>query len=356
MMWRPRIAEVTMSPSVVIMGQDHMTTADATGELPGVYARLLIDVAQRWDIEPAVLLRDTPLTLEMLANPATRVDFRTLRTLVARVVEASGETGLAFYLGPQMRLSSHGFLGFAAMTASTVREALELAQKFSLTRTTAFSLHLNVEGETASIVLEERTPLGPMQELAVTAVFLCIVQIGGDLTGVKLRGMVDLKCAEPAHYARFAHTLPGAIRYEQPLHRIVFPASYLDLPLVTSDPAAMQLARAQCERELSQLAHGQFVGRVRSTLEDESGALRSLDDVAKRLHVSTRTLKRRLGENGTSFSGIVDEVRRQRAMLLLEDRGLGIGEIAHRLGYSDVANFTRAFKRWTGRSPVAFRG
>lgn len=344
-----------MSPSVVIRGQDRVTNAEGIGELPGVYARLLIDVAKRWDIEPADLLADTPLTIAALENPATRVDFRTLRTLVSRVVNASGETGLAFYLGPQMRLSSHGFLGFAAMTASTVREALELAQKFSLTRTTAFSLHLTVEGDTASIVLEERAPLGPMQELAVTAVFLCIVQIGGDLTGVKLRGVVDLKCAEPPHYARFAHTLPGPIRYSQSVHRIVFPSSYLDLPLITADPSAMQLARAQCERELSQLAHGHFVGRVRATLEEEDGTLRGLDDVAKRLHVSTRTLKRRLGENGTTFSAIVDEVRRQRAMLLLEDRTLGIGEIAHRLGYSDVANFTRAFKRWTGRSPVAFR-
>lgn len=345
-----------MSPSVVIMGQDHMTTAEATGELPGVYARLLLDVAKRWDLDPETLLRDLPLSLDSLTNPATRADFRTLRTLVARVVEGSGETGLAFYLGPQMRLSSHGFLGFAAMTASTVREALDLAEKFSLTRTTAISLHLAVEGESASITLEERTPLGAMQELAVTAIFLCIVQIGGDLTGVKLRGMVDLKCPEPEHYARFAHTLPGPIRYAQPVHRIVFPAEYLDLPLISADPAAMQLARAQCERELAQLAHGHFVGRVRAALEDEHGAMRSLDEVAKKIHVSTRTLKRRLGENGTSFSNLVDEVRRQRAMLLLEDRSLGIGEIAHRLGYSDVANFTRAFKRWTGRSPVAFRG
>lgn len=344
-----------MSPSVVIRGQERMTSREPEGELPGVYARLLIDVARRWDLEPDEILAGTSLTMEALESPATRVDFNTCRALVRKVVEASGETGLAFYLGPQMRLSSHGFLGFAAMTASTAREALDLAQKFSLTRTTAFSLSLVVEGETASIVLEERVPLGAMQELVVTAVFLCIVQIGGDLTGVKLAGVCDLECPEPEHYARFAHTLPGPIRYGQPMHRIVFPASYLDLPLITSDPVAMQLARAQCERELAQLAHGHFVGRVRAALDDEHGEMRSLDDVAKRLHVSTRTLKRRLAENNTSFSDLVDEVRRQRALLLLEDRSLGIGEIAHRLGYSDVANFTRAFRRWTGRSPAAFR-
>nr|MBA3542504.1 helix-turn-helix transcriptional regulator [Deltaproteobacteria bacterium] len=73
------------------------------------------------------------------------------------------------------------------------------------------------------------------------------------------------------------------------------------------------------------------------------------------LHLSTRTLKRRLAEHATTFSTIVEEVRRQRALLLLDNRELSIGEIATRLGYTELPNFTRAFRKWTGMTPAAYR-
>lgn len=73
------------------------------------------------------------------------------------------------------------------------------------------------------------------------------------------------------------------------------------------------------------------------------------------MHVSTRTLKRRLAVAGTTFSDLLDDLRRERALLLVDDRALTLDQIAYRLGYSDVANFTRAFRRWTGATPAALR-
>jgi AraC-like DNA-binding protein len=94
---------------------------------------------------------------------------------------------------------------------------------------------------------------------------------------------------------------------------------------------------------------------VRAQLNDEQGGFRDLEEVAKRLGMSTRTLKRRLADQGTTFSHVLDELRRQRALLLLANRELSINEIAGRLGYTEAANFTRAFRRWTGRTPAAYR-
>jgi AraC-like DNA-binding protein len=81
----------------------------------------------------------------------------------------------------------------------------------------------------------------------------------------------------------------------------------------------------------------------------------SLDETARALGLSARTLKRRLDEEGTSFSAILDEQRRARALLLLRSPELSVDTIAERVGYSDIANFTRAFRRWTGTTPTAFR-
>ena len=71
--------------------------------------------------------------------------------------------------------------------------------------------------------------------------------------------------------------------------------------------------------------------------------------------MSPRTLKRKLADHNTTFSTIRDEMRRQRALLLLDNRGLSIGEIAQKLGYSELPNFTRAFRKWTGVTPIAYR-
>ena len=83
---------------------------------------------------------------------------------------------------------------------------------------------------------------------------------------------------------------------------------------------------------------------------------RSLPEVAKRLGVSDRTLHRRLADEGTSHSELLDEARRERAMILLADRSLSAAEISFLLGYSEPGAFFRAFKRWTGKTPGAYRG
>lgn len=333
---------------------------DATpAALPGAYVYELVSLCSRWGVGAEALLEGTGLTLETLKAPGTRLPLPACAALIERARHLTHEPALAFAMGLHMRLSWHGFLGFAAMTASTVREALELAEQFSLTRTSAFGLSTYVEGGTASLVLEERVPLGPLQEFAVIMLLVGIGQIARDVTGQALTGVAECAFPEPPYAAELfsrGGSARGMMRFGQPAHRLVFDAAILDLKLVAADPAAMELARAQCERELAaQTEGGSFVGKVRAAIARGGGGFRSLDEVARRLHVSTRTLKRRLAARGSSFSEVLDEVRRQRALLLLADRRLALGDVADRLGYSDVANFTRAFRRWTGQTPAAYR-
>ena len=80
-----------------------------------------------------------------------------------------------------------------------------------------------------------------------------------------------------------------------------------------------------------------------------------IEEIAASFPLKARTLQRRLAEAGTTYRRIVDEVRFEAACRLLEDPGLPLAEIASALGYSDPANFTRAFTRWTGTTPRAYR-
>jgi AraC-like DNA-binding protein len=320
-------------------------------DLPGANIRDLVELAGRWRVAPDAVLAGLPITMTALADPTTRVPLKVCEAIVTRAHALTGEPALAFHLGTSTRVSSHGFLGFAAMTASTARDALELAVRFASTRTFALGLALYVEGSVASLVIEERTDLGPIREFCVLALMVTLWRHGHELTGKVLTGVGECAFAAPAYMK--AMPLGSMLRFDQPVNRLVFDPAVLELPLRSADVVATQLAREQCERELASLIEPGVPGRTRAALVANTAA--ALDDVARALHVSPRTLKRKLAEGGTTFSAIRDEVRCQRSLLLLDNRALTVGEIAEQLGYRELPSFTRAFRKWTGTTPAAYR-
>ncbi|MDQ3335256.1 MAG: AraC family transcriptional regulator [Myxococcota bacterium] len=321
--------------------------------LPGAYIKDFVELVGRWKIAPDTLLAGLPIDFAKLSEPTTKVPLRVCEAILGRALELTHEPALAVHVGTQMRVSTHGFLGFAAMTASTAREALDLAVRFASTRTSAIGLALYVEGKTASLVIEERTPLTPLvREFVVIALFVGIWQLGQALTGAPIDGAAECAFTAPDYIGKLPTA--GRVRFGCPANRLVFPSSVLDLPLRSADAVATRLAREQCERELAEVVDASLPGRIRVLLAESDGT-RPLDDVAKQLRISPRTIKRKLAERGTTFSELRDDLRRQRALLLLDNRELSIGEVATRLGYSELPNFTRAFRKWTGKTPLAYR-
>jgi AraC-like DNA-binding protein len=168
-------------------------------------------------------------------------------------------------------------------------------------------------------------------------------------------GTAELAFPEPSYHSRFAHLVPPT-RYGQPLNQIVMSAEALDVPILMADPIALLLAREQCDRALDELrASGRLIGRVRRPVWRDSGGVRNVREMAEALHMSPRTLKRKLAAQGSCASTLVCEERRDRALVLLRSSELSIDEIADRLGYWSVQNFARAFRLWTGRTPAAYR-
>jgi len=235
------------------------------------------------------------------------------------------------------------------------RQAIQLACEFAPTRSPVFDLRL-VEGcAEATLILEEKHALGRARDTMVISTLVGLWKIGGTLTARDPRGSADFRFAKPAYFERFARSMPGEVRFSRPEHCLRFDPALLDLPLAQADPIALKLAREQCERELQQLQQpGDFVARLGPLILSRDGGYRSAEELAEALHTSARTLKRRLKEQGTSYSEILDRTRCAKATQLLSV-GWPVAQIAAALGYSDAANFTRAFRRWTGRTPAASR-
>jgi AraC-like DNA-binding protein len=315
----------------------------------------LIELVKRWHVPASELLSVIGVSESALENPLSRLPVATMCELLNHARLLTGEPGLGYYLGLQKRVSVYGYVGFAALSASSLREVVELAARFGRLFSTALTIDLHVEARTASLYFEEQANLGAVRDIVLISLLFGLQTIGSALTGQEAPVLVDLAIPRPAYQPRFAHLAPD-LRFGQPFNRLVLDAATLDLPIVTADPMALRVARALCERSLEGLGYDiELVERVRRLLASDEDGYRSLEQVAARMHLSSRTLKRRLAFQEVSFSALVDRERREKAMILLRSSGLSIDDVAERVDYSSASSFVRAFHRWTGMTPAAYR-
>ncbi len=256
-----------------------------------------------------------------------------------------------------MKLPLHGTLGTAVMSSRTLRDALDLVTRYLTLR----APHLKVsrhkfEGH-ARYTMSCGVDMGPLQGFILDATLFGCVFMGAQLTGSPVDGTrIIRRGPEPHYFHRFRQVIPVPVDYEAGEDALIIPESRLALPIrFTNDQLAAD-SRAQCEEALQRLTEDAcFSSRVRRVIETSHPFPPKLARVAGTLFVSERTLKRRLQEEDASFQNLVDQVRLDRAGELLTGTGMNLSQIADALGYADAANFTRAFKRWTGISPSQYR-
>jgi AraC-like DNA-binding protein len=324
--------------------------------LPAIYTAHLVELVGRWGVTPEAILEGTRLTLADLAEPDARIEEPVAQHVVSRALELTREPGLGFYHGLQVRLSAHGSLGLAAMTASTFGEALALAERYFHLRGQLLALSSRAEGSDMLVELAELRPLGPLRVFMLESMITGLVQVARSLLGRPMIGRIEVAYPEPAHFQGFAHLWPGPARFKSHRNLLAFPRTLLDEALPMADTFASQRAIAECERELATLGEtSTLLASMRRQMARHPKGFPTLTDLAERRRVSTRTLKRQLAARGTSFQALLDELRRDRAVTLLEESDASIDAIAERLGYSDASNFARAFRRWTGLGPTDWR-
>jgi AraC-like DNA-binding protein len=330
--------------------------ATVRASVPVAYVRLGLDIAAERGIDRDRLLRDLAINPALLERPDGRVPLFHCVRMVSRVLRETGDAGLGYDFGLRSTLAAHGNLGYGLMSHATLGEALDFGLKYGRLRNPLLKLSLRIEGDRAVIDAREALPLGRLRQHAIDAVLVSIARIGRQLGG-GFRPELELRfdCAEPAHFARYRSRLPPVV-FGAGANQLRFPAEYLRRPMPMGDASAAQMLTDQCEREMALIGDDVDVAaRVRALLSEPSEGYPDLEAVAWRLHLSVRTLKRRLQERGLSFLELLDEARKRDSERLLGNRALAIHEVAGRMGYSDPASFTRAFRKWTGQSPKAWR-
>ncbi len=325
--------------------------------IPAVYMALWLSMLERRGFAPTRILQGTGLSPELLAAADARVSQLQFMMVVATSIQLTGDPTLGYAFGLEMKPTAHGFLGYALMTCPTGRDAVRLGERFVRLRVPSKRLKLVIEDETAILVLEDRVrEMSVHRQFLLEVITAAIWRAAELLLGEKPEGEIWVDYPEPPYYERLRDSLPR-IRFGMPRNELRFPRAYLERTFVLSDPLASRQAVTRLEQELRMLGEedDDVPERVRATLRDEEHPFGELAYVAKRLGMSERTLKRRLKVKGASFQRLLDEARAERAKVLLQDGAVSVDQVAEKLGYGDPANFTRAFRKWTGFSPSVWR-
>jgi AraC-like DNA-binding protein len=308
--------------------------------------------------DPAVLAARFELPDGAAELDEVKVAPSLINDMLEAAAELLAEPFLALRLPAELPLRGYGLAELAARASSTLRDSLAQTARYAPLVHPQLAFELVEREEEAS--WHQRTPshvrgIGRhAHEYGLAHVLThARAATGGSLTPLR---------------AWFAHARPRALG---PLHRFfgteelsfgevdcgfALPRALLDAPLRTSDPRLLATATGLADAALranpsSQELAPRVAAHLREHLADDASA----DRVARALHMSARTLQRRLEAEGTRFTEVLDGTREERARALLLDDSLSLGEIGYRIGFADLASFSRAFRRWTGMPPGQFR-
>ncbi len=327
--------------------------------IPVAYGHLILGVAESLGVPAARMLEGQNISATLLATTDGRLSMLQANNLLYRGLRLSGNPAFGYEIGLHSSLTTHGFVGYGLLSYPTLRAAAEFGGKFLPLRLPNLNIRVFADGEHGVIEAHETLMLGAVRQcmfdLFLVGLWRMVPLLGAQQPAKREEVELWFDCTEPAYARDYRDRLPP-MRFATGVNQLRFPLRYLDLPLNTADPLTARLVTQQCEQEFTQLGYsGDLVAQLRALLTAGTKGYPDLAGVAGRLNLSERTLKRRLHERGLGFQQLLDEARRRDALQLLSDASLSIEQIAVRTGYTDPANFTRAFRKWTGTTPSEYR-
>jgi len=289
-------------------------------------------------------------------DPDSRIPMAVAHDLLKATVEFFNDPDFGLKAGRAMCTGDVGALDYALDSSATVRESIEVAARYIRLINDGLDLQLEFEGDMAIVRLETKIVLPRYAE---------DFQLSAFYTTHSKTLLFDTSFVEfwfvhpkPEDISEYKRTFGSAVlRFSAPYCGIAFKKEFLDLPIKSADSKLHSVIRKHAELMLGELPKSQnLTEKVRELATKElSRGQPKLQDIARRLSMSSRTLGRRLEEEGTTFSGLLDDLRQRLSYRYLNSQNLSISEIAFLLGFSHTAAFHRAFKRWTDQTPLEYR-
>jgi AraC-like DNA-binding protein len=308
-------------------------------------------------IDPAPVFRGAGLDPRRWNEPDARFPDAALDRAWADAIELTEDPCIGLEAARFLNPASLHALGFAWLASDTLFDALSRLVRYSRMISDGITLELTVASDECRLVAETVALQSQALPARVDSFFAGLLAMSRQIASQTLvPKRVMLRHAAPDCASRYAALFGAPVDFGATRDAIGFPRDQAERPLPTGNHLLARQNDQVIDDYLQRFDADTLTDRVRTRLLDlmPSGRV-SEGEVASGLHLSPRTLQRRLADEGTSFKVVLDEARQALATRYIGDNRLSIKETSYLLGFSEPGNFSRAFKRWTGRTPSQYR-
>jgi AraC-like DNA-binding protein len=276
--------------------------------------------------------------------------------LIDAAVEAAGDECFGLHAAELYRPGAHT-MEFLAASSENIGEAVERVCRYYRLLVDAAAPRLDVEGDIAIWRFRMRGALPISRTLAELIMGVAAIAVKVWTSREAPPSEYHFTHRRPADITSYQRIFGSKLHFGADENYMIFPVESLQRPLTSANPELSRLLESHAEELLARHASAdELIPRVRELMADELKRGRTqASELAQRLGMSARTLRRHLQANDTSHQALLADLRRERAESLLAEHDVSIEEVAMMLGFSEPSTFHRAFKRWTDRTPLEFR-
>jgi AraC-like DNA-binding protein len=306
------------------------------------------------------ILRNVDLQEEDVHSPRARISLAELLTACKNAIRLSSDPNLPYGIGTSIHISAYGMYGFAILCCPDFRNAMAFAARYHSLAAPLATIEFNEEKGFGCWTIEPdmHAAIDPQVYRFITEMQIGIhISLMRDIMGAAFTpDQISLTYSETDDFGLPADLIGCRVRFASEHNKIVFRSAWLDQPARLGNRTTYPMIVALCDNLLNELKlRVGIAGEIRALLLRDITNPPTLTAIARALEVSDRSLRRQLQEQGISFRGLLDELRMQIALKYLRTTRLANEDIALALGFSDAANFRRAFRRWTNKSPSEIR-
>jgi AraC-like DNA-binding protein len=330
---------------------------------PSLPALQLLPIARalpQLGVDPAELFARYGVSLDALNDPQLLVEPAVELDIWAALVAETSDPLIGLKLADVIPDGAYWTYEYLLRHSSTIGAALEKAVRYQKIFSNDVQLRLVTSGDCTIARLDHDGMNGgtyPHPAQATECLFGVIFRMIGSLVPTARAKEVRFTHARLGPISEYSKRFGCRMRFGQPYNEVLFATSMLEREVVSADQRLAIVLEEHVQRVLAAVPHPDlWLPRVRAELDQLLAARSaSLPRLAKAVHVSARTLRRRLAERGASYRELLDDARRSHALQRVLDVDASFEEIAGALGFGDVSTFYRAFRRWTGATPAVYR-
>jgi AraC-like DNA-binding protein len=325
------------------------------GAITIAYMTRLLQDAAREGMDLASLFLEAGMDPALLNQPDTRIRTGEFIRLLQIVMRRTEDEFIGFGRGTKSKPGTFSMMAHAVINTPNLGKAIERSAQFYRIVDLPIELRLE-EGSTESRLI--LTTEAPERDNILEAMIFISLRFWSWLTGRALEPVsIQLDFAEPPQADEFRRAFRGPVTYNNARNAIVFPTSWLSLPLVQNPLSLSKFLKDSLAHII--VGNQRPIGlteQIKAIISKGYGnAFPDFAQVCESLNMTPQTLRRRLKEENTSYQAIKDGIRQDAACYYLAKEELSIDEIALMMGFSEASSFHRAFKKWTGHTPAAYR-